>query len=106
MLPGDSEAIAREKAVIFDDPRVHQFWDPNQLSGKAVAEALGYKGRIAWDIYLFYPPGCQWQKHPPQPADWMHQISAGWADRGHFYTGEELGRKLYETAQGLMVPKE
>jgi hypothetical protein len=106
MLPGDSETAAREKAVIFNKPRVHQFWDPNQLSGKAIAKALGYKGRVAWDIYLFYAPGSEWKDHPPEPAGWMHQISEGWADRGHFYTGQDLRRKLYETAQGLMVPKE
>ena len=106
MLPGDSETTAREKAVRFNNPRVHQFWDPNQLSGKAIAEALGYKGRVAWDIYLFYEPGSEWTVHPPEPAGWMHQISQGWVDRGHFYTGQDLRRKLHETAQGLMVPKE
>ena len=106
MLPGDSVTTAREKAVIFNNPRVHQFWDPNQFSGKVIAEALGYKGRVAWDIYLFYAPGSEWRDHPPEPAGWMHQISEGWADRGHFYTGQDLRRKLYETAQGLMVPKE
>ena len=106
MLPGDSETVAREKAVIFNNPHVRQFWDPDQLSGKAIAEALGYKGRVAWDIYLFYARGCEWRDHPPEPAGWMHQISESWADRGHFYTGDELGKKLYETAQGLLVPKE
>ena len=103
MLPGDSEITAREKSVIFNDTRVQQFWDPDQLSGKAIAEALGYKGRVAWDIYLFYQPGCHWQKHPPQPTAWMHQISENWADRSHFYTGKELGRQLFETAQGLLT---
>ena len=102
MLPGDSEIAAREKAAIFNDPRVRQFWDPDHLCGKAIAEALGYKGKVAWDIYLFYRPGCEWREHPPQPAGWMHQISEGWADREYFYTGNDLGKKLYETARELL----
>lgn len=103
MLPGDNEITAREKAVIFDDPRVRQFWDPYGFSGKVIAEALGYEGRVAWDIYLFYAAGSEWREHPPQPAGWMHQISGGWADPGHFYTGEDLRRHLYETARKLLV---
>jgi hypothetical protein len=103
MLPGDSESTAREKAVIFNDPRVRQFWDPNQLSGKAIAEALGYRGRVARDIYLFYTPGSDWMRHPPKPAGWMHQIREDWADRGHFFTGENLAKKLYDTARDLLA---
>jgi hypothetical protein len=103
MLPGDSEITAGEKAKIFKDPRMRQFWDPHQLSGKAIAGALGYKGRVAWDMYLFYRPGSEWREHPPQPADWMHQISESWADRHHFFTGEDLLSKLYDTAKGLLA---
>ena len=105
MLPGDSEITAKEKAVIFNDPDVHQFWDPDQLSGKAIAEALGYKGSVAWDIYLFYPPESEWREHPPEPAGWMHQITEGWADRNHFFTGDDLKRKLYDTARGLLAKR-
>ena len=105
MLPGDSESTAREKALIFNNPRVHQFWDPNQLSGKAIAEALGYKGKVAWDIYLFYAPGSEWRDHPPESAGWMHQISEGWADPGHYFTGDNLVKMLYSTAYRLLVPK-
>jgi hypothetical protein len=72
MLPGDSEITAREKAVIFKDTGVHQFWDPEQLSGKTIAEALGYKGSVAWDIYLFYPPESKWREHPPKPEAVRH----------------------------------
>ena len=105
MLPGDSQITAREKALMFKDTGVRQFWDPNQLCGKAIAEAFGYKGRVAWDMYLFYEPGSQWYELPPRPAGWMHQISESWADPGRFYTGDDLRRKLYETAQGLLAQK-
>jgi len=105
MLPGDTETTAKEKAVIFNDPRARQFWDPDQLSGKVVAESIGYKGRVAWDIYLFYAPGEEWIQHPPEPAGWMHQISEDWADSEHFFSGDDLRKKLYETAQRLQAPK-
>jgi len=105
MLPGDSEITAKEKAVIFNDPRVLQFWDPDRLSGKAIADGLGYEDRVAWDIYLFYTPESEWIEHPPEPAGWMHQITEGWADRDHFFTGDDLGKKMYDTARGLLSKK-
>ena len=105
MLPGDTKITAKEKAVIFNDPRVCQFWDPDQHSGKVVAEGLGYKGRVAWDIYLLYVPGGEWVQHPPEPAGWMHQISEDWADRKNFFSGEDLMKKLYDTTRGLLFPK-
>jgi len=99
MLPGDSEATAKEKSVIFKDPRVRQFYDPDQRSGKAVAESLGYDGRVAWDIYLFYAVGGKWIQDPPVPNYWMHQISETWADRKHFHTGDDLARGLSSAAK-------
>ncbi len=35
MLGSDNEAAARKISSMFDDPRVHQYWDPNRLSGTA-----------------------------------------------------------------------
>ena len=101
MLPGDSEVTAKEKAIIFNDPRVRQFWDPDQRSGKAIAESLGYNGKVAWDIYLFYQPGSQWIEAPPAPVYWMHQISENWASRNHFHTGDDLLKELYTATQKI-----
>ena len=101
MLPGDSEATAKEKAAIFNDPRVRQFWDPDQLSGKAIAKSLGYDGKVAWDIYLFYQSGDEWIEAPPEPACWSHQISDSWASRSHFRTGGDLLEELYTAAKKI-----
>ena len=101
MLPGDSEATAKEKAVLFNDARVHQFWDPDQLSGKAIAESLGYHGKVAWDIYLIYQSSDEWIEAPPAPACWMHQISESWASRSHFHTGDDLLKELYTAAKKI-----
>jgi hypothetical protein len=103
MLPGDSEATAKEKAAIFNDPRVRQFYDPDQLSGKAIAESLGYNGKFAWDIYLFYQSGGEWIEAPPAPACWMHQISESWASRNHFHTGDDLVKELYTAAKNMLI---
>ena len=101
MLPGDSEVSAKDKALIFNDPRVHQFYDPGQRSGRAIAAGLGYNGRVAWDIYLFYQAGDEWNEQPPAPVSWMHQISAGWADRRHFHTGADLVKEIYLSMEKL-----
>ena len=81
--PAQSNATkaARQASLIFDDPRVHQFFDPNQRVGKAVARGL-LSANIAWDIYLFYDKGIEWSHEPPKPARWMHRLPPDQADRG------------------------
>lgn len=103
MLPGDSEATAKEKTIIFNDARVRQFWDPDQRSGKVIAESLGYNGKVAWDTYLFYQSGSKWIEAPPAPAYWMHQISENWASRSHFHNGDDLLKELYTAASKIMT---
>ena len=103
ILQGDSEMTARKSASIFNDPRVLQFYDPHRLSGKAIAESLGWKGRVAWDIYLFYAAKEQWVEDPPIPTAWMHQLRESWADPAHFYTGEDLARELFKTLEELLA---
>ncbi|MEO7736123.1 MAG: hypothetical protein ABIY55_34515 [Kofleriaceae bacterium] len=39
---------------------VPQFWDGTQLLGHEVARSVGAPEWIAWDVYLFYPPGTEW----------------------------------------------
>ncbi len=48
-------------------------------------------GRVAWDVYLVYPPGATWDDDPPVPAAWRHQLGdSSWADAAHYRTGEAL----------------
>lgn len=102
MLPGDSEVTAKKSAKIIDHPSVIHFYDPNELSGKAIAESVGWKGKVAWDIYLFYAAGSEWIGNPPNPIAWIHQLSEHWADREHFQTGECLVKELYSTVKALL----
>lgn len=101
MLPGDSDVTAKDSAKIISHESVRHFYDPDRLSGKAIAESVGWRGKVAWDIYLFYAPGAEWIEGPPIPAAWMHQLSESWADRDHFRTGDYLVRELHSTVIAL-----
>ena len=105
MLASDNAQAARRSAKMFDDPRVRQFHDPRatRLAGKAFAHGLIQEGRgLAWDIYMFYERGARWDEHPPQPAEWMHQLGGGQrADADRFRSGPELEAGLREAMQKL-----
>lgn len=103
MLPSDDEAAAQEASRMFDDPRVHQFWDANRRTGTAfsrdvfprwikdAAEAMPpdhmlsefFKSvsdtppgkRPLWDIVLFFGRKIEWTDHPPKPNHWAKQIA-------------------------------
>ncbi len=103
MLGSDNEAAARASATIFDDPRVHQFWDADRLSGitystevypqrmSQIAEAMPddhfLKGRFdknadvsperipMWDFALFYPAGVEWVDTPPASSAFIRQLA-------------------------------
>ncbi len=102
MLASDNEAAARVSARIFDDPRVHQFWDADRLSGFTystetypqrlgqIAEAMpddhflkarfdtvaGSPERVPmWDFALFYPPGVEWTDTPPVSSAFIRQLA-------------------------------
>lgn len=99
---GDTKEAAKKAAHIFQDRRVVQFYDPDKLSGKAVATSLGAHGNVAWDIYLFYEKGAEWGDCLPQPAGWLHQlVGRSWADQAHLYCGEDLLRRLHDVMQKL-----
>lgn len=102
MLREDSEATAKIAAQIIIDPRALHFHDPQRSAGRAVAQALGDEGKVAWDTYLFYAPGQDWQGSPPRPVAWMHQLTRSpWADPEHFRFGSDLVAGLGEAAKRL-----
>ena len=103
MLPLDSLAAARLSARIIRDPRARHFYDPDHLAGKAIAEGLGGKDKIAWDIYLFYAAGGEWGECPPAPTDWAHQLTGStWADDTHHHSGDDLLKELHKIMQRLL----
>ena len=101
-LPADSRKAAEKSAGTFNDPRICQFYDRQQRSGQAVANSLGWQGRVAWDIYLFFTAGSQWDETPPAPANWMHQLTDPWADPDRLRTGDDLVRELAKSMKRLL----
>ena len=91
MLEPDSAAAARAAAPIVGDPRARHFYDADRGAGRAIAECIGGRGQVAWDMYLFYPAGGEWQAAPPRPAAWAHQLTGEvWADPGRYHGGGGL----------------
>ena len=101
MLEGDNETTAGNSTKTFQDERVTQFHDPSRLAGRAIAESLGANDAIAWDMYLFYDRESKWEKKPPAPLDWAHQLSDPWANQDHFAWGDNLPLRLREIARRL-----
>ncbi len=99
MLAGDTAGVAAQAAGSAGwGQRAHHFWDPGRLAGAAIARGLARElGTIAWDIYLFYRPGCTWDDEPPEPAGWVHQLERSvWADPTRYRTGPALIAALRE----------
>jgi hypothetical protein len=63
MLDGDELPSAVDASQQYRDLSVPQFWDGDQKLGKELGRSLGAPEWIAWDIYLFYPPGAEWTDH-------------------------------------------
>jgi hypothetical protein len=102
MLPLDGLATAKLSARIIADPRACHLHDPEKLAGKAIAQSLGGKDKVAWDIYLFYKAGDEWNDGPPAPIRWAHQLQGSeWADSAHYHSGDDLIKELHEIMQDL-----
>jgi hypothetical protein len=61
--------------ALVTDKRVRDYWDPNEVIGKAYSEMLSIPTNPAWDVYFLYGKGARWTgSAPPPPAFWMHQL--------------------------------
>jgi hypothetical protein len=91
MLEADSADAAQAAAPIVGDPRARHFYDPDRRAGQVIAECIGGRGQVAWDMVLFYPAGGEWQAAPPRPATWAHQLMREvWADPARYRGGGGL----------------
>jgi hypothetical protein len=87
----------------LSDYRIRHFYDLHQTVGKAIADSVGWAGKIAWDIYLFYKPFETWTETPPKPIYWMHQLRDDWATKNTYRTGSDLREELYFSMRRLLV---
>ena len=101
MMGSDTFEAAQKATEKFKDKRVKQFYDQHQLAGKALAKSLGHEGKVAWDIYLFYPVKSLWEELPPPPEAYMHQLPDSWADQRCLFEKNLLRNKLAETVKRL-----
>lgn len=75
MMDGDELASARTASELFLDPPLPQFWDGERRLGKDVSRSLGVHEWVAWDVYLFYPPGAEWTSAGlPEPEALLAQV--------------------------------
>lgn len=95
MLAEDSEQAAQESSEIFGDARARLFYEANRHAGRAVAAMLGAPAEIAWDMYLAYRDGVEWDGDSvPTPASFTHQLPGAWADQSRYRTGDDLRAEL------------
>jgi hypothetical protein len=102
MLPFDSIVTASFMALTMRAPCVRHFHDPDRQVGEAIAQRLGAPGKVAWDIYLFYPRGSEWDDRLPPPITWAHQLgTSSWADPTRYHRGDDLIAELYKAMSQL-----
>jgi hypothetical protein len=76
MLAADDWDAANVQEAYFQDKRISQYWDGEQVFGRLAARGLGLNEPVAWDIYLLYHPGTIWVGGKmPAPNFWMHQLN-------------------------------
>ncbi len=80
----DTRARAEKAAALVSDPRVRHFWTADLEIAKAFAGPLGLAHGPAWDVYLVYRPGVQWQAGVPAPDTYMHRLGDDLPRERHF----------------------
>lgn len=74
MFAGDDGDRAAVRAAEYEDDRLTYLWDPGRITGNLWQSTLGFDA-VAWDVYLLYRAGVEWQgDSPPEPDYWMHQL--------------------------------
>ena len=75
ILPEDTETPDAGTRALLPDRRAVHFWDAEHALPEPFSRMLRLpEGWPAWDIYLAYPPGVDWEGEPPAPAFWHHQL--------------------------------
>lgn len=74
---GAEEKHVASASGLMRGPRVHHFWDQNELAGQAYQSMLKLSA-AAWDTWMVFDRNAMWRDGaPPTPAWWEHQLSAG-----------------------------
>ena len=103
ILPSDTNLAAQRASALFNGFNVIQFYDKDQIVGKAWVENLGIKN-VAWDVYLLFGANKKWQEQVPSPSDWFHQLGGAGADPSRFHTASDLAQALYYSGEKIGWP--
>ena len=103
ILENDSFAAAVPSVKALSDDRIKHYYDSQKTLGKTIAASVGWPGKVAWDIYLFYEPTVMWAESPPKPEYWMHQLSDDWAKNNQYRTGDDLRNELSASMEKLAM---
>jgi hypothetical protein len=73
---GDNRAKALTSMKLVSDKRATHYWDGKGWLGKHYGKALKLPGSrpFAWDVYFVFDAHATWEKAPPVPIEWMHQL--------------------------------
>jgi hypothetical protein len=99
ILKTDDERASRKAATLFPPERVKNYWVRTRDVGKMFQAPINLTSEPAWDVYLVYGPGIQWEGDtPPKPTFFMHQMS------GRLPNDRRLdGRKLHDVIEKLVA---
>ena len=98
----DNIEEALPSVQFLNDKRFKHLYDQHQIVGKTIANSVGWIGKVAWDIYLFYKPFVEWTNIPPSPSYWMHQLTDNWSTKEKYRTGEDLKNELLVSIEKLL----
>ena len=73
----DADAAADAAGSIGRRHRMMHYWDENRSISSAAHATLDLasrRRRVAWDLYLFYRAGAEWDEPLPVPDLWLHQL--------------------------------
>jgi hypothetical protein len=101
-LDNDNIEAALPTVKFLSDNRFKHLYDQHKAVGKMIANSVGWTGKVAWDIYLFYEPYSEWVDKPPSPSYWMHQLTDNWATKGKYRTGTDLKNELLVSIEKLL----
>jgi hypothetical protein len=100
MSPEALAGGARSGAKRMPDARVRHYLDAEARLGTHYTRALALPMEDpAWDVFLVFDSKVRWEKAPPRPDTWMHQLGAG--PRAQHLDA----KKLAETLRGLLPAK-
>jgi len=101
-LDKDNIEATLTSVKFLNNNRFKHYYDQHQVVGKTIANSVGWTGKVAWDIYLFYAPYSEWTDKPPSPSYWMHQLTDKWATKEKYKTGADLKNELLVSIEKLL----